>query len=317
MEPFKMPDDFPKNEAEFDEHFSTEEACADYLIQLRWPQGFRCNECGHPDYWRSSKGLFICCRCEHHHSVTSGTIMHGTRKPLRLWFKAMWWFTTRKSGVNAINLKDLLGFGSYHTAWKWIHKLRSCTVRAGRERLSGEVEVDEVYLGGRVSGKRGRGAGHKTAICIAVEKDERRLGRVRIQVLENCGADQLLGFVTTNVAPGSILRTDGWSGYSPICEEQYDHRHSPQACKPKADSVLEGVHMIASLVKRLIISTFQGRFEPRYLQRYLDEYVFRFNRRRTRYVGKRFFRIAQQVANSIQRPRCQIVWEAAHPAIDN
>lgn len=89
MKDFIFTDDFPKNQAEFDERFNTEQNCYDYLLRLRWPQGFVCRHCRHNRYWRSATGLFICTRCEHQHSLTAGTIMHGTRKPLVLWFKAM------------------------------------------------------------------------------------------------------------------------------------------------------------------------------------------------------------------------------------
>jgi len=94
---------------------------------------------------------------------------------LTYWFKAMWWFTTRKSGVNAVNLKDLPGFGSYQTACLWLHKLRCCTIRQGRERLSGTVEVDEFVIGGQKPGKRGRGANGKTIVVAAVEKRGKNL----------------------------------------------------------------------------------------------------------------------------------------------
>jgi hypothetical protein len=85
-------------------------------------------------------------KCEHHHSLIAGTIMDSSKKPITYWFKAMWWFTTRKSGINAVNLKELLGFGSYGTAWCWLQKLRRCTIRQDREKLSGRVEVDEFSL---------------------------------------------------------------------------------------------------------------------------------------------------------------------------
>src|SRR3990172_1082154 len=111
MDQFTMTEDFPTNQAAFDARFNKEEACRAYLFMLRWPDGFICTRCGDKRHWKSRRGLYICYRCEHQHSVTAGTIMDGTRKPLVAWFKAMWWFTTRKSGVNAINLQDLLGLG--------------------------------------------------------------------------------------------------------------------------------------------------------------------------------------------------------------
>ena len=298
MKNFTIHEDFPKSEIEFDQRFSHIDACYDYLAQNRWPNGFICEKCGHDAYWISAKYIYICTKCEHQYSLTAGTIMHGTKKPITYWFKAMWWFTTRKSGVNAINLKDLLGLGSYQTAWLWLHKLRDCTIRRGRERLSGTVEVDEFVIGGQQSGKRGRGANGKTIVVAAVEKEGKKLGRIRLQVVPDYSGDILEQSVITNVRPGSTVMTDGWKGYNFLDESSYIHNQVVASQTPKKESVLPGVHLIASLVKRLIISTFQGRFEPKHLQSYLDEYVFRFNRRKSRNVGKKFMRIAQQVTAS-------------------
>ena len=130
----------------------------------------------------------------------------------------MWWFTTRRSGVNAINLQELLGLGSYGTAWSWLQKLRSCTFRKDREKLSGRVEVDEFYIGGRTSGKRGRGAASKTAVIAAVERDEKkkRIGRIRLKVIPDCSSMSLNTFIEENVEPGSTIVTDAWRSYQSI-----------------------------------------------------------------------------------------------------
>lgn len=298
MNEFIIAEDFPKNQTEFDRRFCDESACIDYLYQLRWPDGFVCSRCSHTEYWKSGRGLFICKACEHNQSVTAGTIFHSTKKPLTSWFKALWWFATRKSGVNAINLQDLLGLGSYTTAWKWLQKLRSCTIRTSREKLSGSIEADEFYLGGEHSGKRGRGAEHKCTVAIAVERKGHKLGRLRMQVIQRCSSNELVPFATANIASGSTVMTDGWKGYAGLEENGFIHKKVLKSKTNDKDSVLPGVHLVISLVKRLILGTFQGRFEGKYLQRYLDEYVFRFNRRTTKSVGKRFWRIIQQAIAS-------------------
>ena len=243
--------------------------------------------------------------------------MHGTRKSLILWFKAMWWFTTRKSGVNAINLQDLLGLGSYNTAWLWLQKLRNCTVRQDRDKLAGSVEVDEFYLGGPKSGKRGRGAEHKCAVAIAVERKKPKLGRLRLQVIEDCSAGELVPFVQANVNFGSNITTDGWLGYNPLPVGDYKHQKVFKNKAKDNESVLPGAHLVISLVKRLILGTFQGRFEKKYLQRYLDEYVFRFNRRTTKSVGKRFYRIVQQSMVTPTMTRQQVLAGCICPALAN
>lgn len=298
MKEFVITDDFPKNEIEFDQRFSDELDCYDYLFCTKWPGGFICKKCGNQSHWLSSRALYICDKCEHQHSLTAGTIMHGTKKDLLRWFKAMWWFTTRKSGVNAINLKELLGLGSYGTAWTWLQKLRSCTIRNAREQLSGMVEVDEFYLGGRKSGKRGRGAEGKFPIVAAVEKNGCKLGRIRLQILDNCSSDELTPFVNQNVTKNSHVFTDGWSGYNALKAEGHDHIKVKEADAEDPSNLLPGVHMVASLVKRWIAGTFQGRFDKKHLQRSLDEFVFRFNRRTSKNIGKKFMRIVQQAATT-------------------
>ena len=224
--------------------------------------------------------------------------MHGTKKPLTLWFKAMWWFTTRIASVNAVNLKELLGLGSYQTAWAWLHKLRRCTIRKGREPLSGDVEVDEFFVGGQQPGRRGRGANGKTIVLAAVEKQGQRFGRIRLKVVPDCSG---------NVVPGSRVITDGWKGYSFLTQDNYTHNKVIASKTDDKNSVLPGVHRIASLVKRLILGTFQGRFGPEHLQSYMDEYVFRFNRRTSRSIGKKFMRIVHQVTSSTKVIYKQII----------
>jgi len=295
---FTIMEDFPKNEIEFDQRFLNESACFDYLYKMKWPNGFSCTQCGHRAYWVSSKNIYICTRCEHQHSLTAGTIMDSSKKPIIYWFKAMWWFTSRRSGVNAINLQELLGFGSYNTAWYWLQKLRRCTIRKDREKLSGTVEVDEFFIGGQKPGKRGRGANGKTAVAAAVEKKGQKIGRIRLKVIPDCSANSLLPVIDNNIEAGSDVFTDGWKGYEPFDENTYRHHKVFQNKADNKDSVLPGVHLVASLVKRVILGTHQGRFDPKYLQNYLDEYVFRFNRRTSNFVGKKFMRIVQQAIGS-------------------
>jgi hypothetical protein len=115
--------------------------------------------------------MIHCSKCGHQASITSGTIFHGTRKPLLLWFHIMWWVVAQKTGASASNLMDFMGFGSYETAWLWLQKLRRAMVRQGRDKLSGIVEIDETFIGGVEigSGTQGRGAETKTLVIVATE----------------------------------------------------------------------------------------------------------------------------------------------------
>lgn len=310
MKEFTITEDFPKSEIEFDRRFSNPSACYDYLFSLKWPDGFVCKKCGTQTYWLSSKRLYICTQCQHQHSLTAGTIMDSSKKPITFWFKAMWWFTTRRSGVNAVNLKELLGLGSYNTAWSWMQKLRRCTIRKDREKLSGRVEVDEFVIGGEKSGKRGRGAEGKTIVAAAVERcnEKKQIGRIRLQVILDYSGFSLETFINENIQAGSTIATDSWSSYSSIIKE-HCHVKVNQAKTDWKQDDLYGVHLVTSLVKRLIRGTYQGRFEPKYLQNYLDEYVFRFNRRKSKSIGKKFMRIVQQVVKSSKIKCSQIKWD--------
>jgi len=301
-------DDFPGSELEFERRFSNQRACQRYLAKMKWPEGFICRKCSHHQYWESARKLYICTRCETPHSLTAGTVMHATKKPLVYWFKDMWWFTTRKSGVNTANLKELLGLGSYQTAWTWLHKLRGRTIRHGRERLYGCAEVDEFFIGVQQPGKRGRGANGKTIVVAAVEKKGRnKIGRIRLQVVPDCTGDTLEQFVMTDIEPASQVVTDGWKGYNCLDPESYEHQQVIARQESDKASVLPEVHLVASLVKWIMLGTFQGRFGPEHLQSYMDEYVFRFNRRKSRNIGKKFMRIVQQVVTSTQTTFRKIV----------
>ena len=109
-----------------------------------------------------------------------------------------------------------------------------------------------------------------------------------MHVALDCSAYSLETFVLDNVEPGSLVATDSWQGYSFISDDKYGHEKT-NLKRTQENENLYGVHLVTSLVKRLIQGTFQGRFEPRYLQNYLDEYVFRFNRRKSKSIGKLFF----------------------------
>ena len=118
-------EDYPGSLAEFEERFSTEAACLEYLARLRWPDGFVCPQCGANVAWRTSRGLWCCQHCSVQTSVTAGTIFHRTRKPLRLWFRTMWHITTQKYGSNALGLRRVVEPGCYETSWAGVHFLQT------------------------------------------------------------------------------------------------------------------------------------------------------------------------------------------------
>ena len=285
--------EYPETVLEFRERFATEEACKAYLEALRWPNGFVCPQCGGSRAWAMQRALYWCRDCDYQGSVTAGTLFQDTHKPLRLWFEAMWYVTNQKSGVSALGLQRVLGLGSYHTAWSWLHKLRRAMVRPGRDRLTGVVEVDEVFIGGERPGKRGRGAAGKALVIIAAQEDGKRIGRVRLCRVADAAGESLEPAVWEMVEPGSTVRTDGWGGYNGLTELGYQHR-VVQKDAHLGDNLLPMVNLVASLLKRWLLGTHQGGVQHSHLDYYLDEYTFRFNRRTSKSRGLLFYRLISQ-----------------------
>lgn len=285
--------EYPKTVLEFRERFATEEACRSYLEALRWPDGFICPHCEGKQAWVMQRGLYWCRDCGYQSSVTAGTLFQDTHKPLRLWFEAMWYVTNQKSGVSALGLQRVLGLGSYRTAWSWLHKLRRAMVRAGRDRLTGVVEVDELFIGGERSGKRGRGAEGKVLVILAAQQDGKRIGRIRLQRVADAAGASLEPAVWEMVEPGSTVRTDGWGGYNGLTELGYQHQ-VVQKDANLGDNLLPMVNLVASLLKRWLLGTHQGGVQHSHLDYYLDEYTFRFNRRASNSRGLLFYRLISQ-----------------------
>ena len=287
-------EDYPRTLGELEARFSTEDACLKYLCKLRWPEGFRCPRCGHAKGWPVGNSLIECGACGYQVSITSGTIFHRTRKPLTLWFRAIWWVTSPKTGASALGLQKILGLGSYKTAWTWLHRLRRAMVRPGRERLSGTVEVDETYWGASETNVRGRKTQKKSLIAVAVEEKGRRLGRIRMRSIPDASARSLEGFVLEAIEPSSTVRTDGWEGYSRLDRRGYRHEVKViSRSQQKASELLPYVHRVVALLKNWLRGTHQGAISSEHLDHYLDEFTFRFNRRTSRYRGKLFYRLLQ------------------------
>lgn len=286
--------EYPRHLLDFEAGFGTEERCRAYLARLRWPEGFRCPRCRHVSAWhQTARPELVCAACHAFVSVTAGTIFHRSHVPLRVWFKAIWWVSGQKTGVSAMGLQQGLELGSYRTAWLLLQKLRRAMVRPDRDPLTGAVEVDDAFIGGVEPGVKGRETLKKAKIAVAVEiPRRRRLGRVRLQHVQDFSAASLVPFIQASVAPKARVITDGWLGYASLRAEGY--RHTRRVAPPGTPNrLLPHVHLILSLLKRWLLGTHQGRVEVQHLQRYLDEFAFRFNRRKSLHRGKLFYRLLQ------------------------
>lgn len=181
-----------------------------------------------------------------------------------------------------------------------LQRFRVVMVRAEREQLSGDVEVDETLVGGvEHGGKRGRGT-NKRIVAIAVEvKQPKGVGRVRMRYIPEASDSNLGSFVGDMVVPGSRVLTDGWQGYNRLSKHGYKHQRIVLSSSgDPAHVAMPGVHRIASLLKRWILGTHQGSVSDAHLQSYLEEFTFRFNRRTSTSRGLVFLRLLEQIVTT-------------------
>jgi hypothetical protein len=285
-----MPD-FPRSVLEFQRQFPDEAACAAWLAAARWPDSFRCPVCGHDHAWEldTKAWTYECAKCRRQTSITAGTVMHGSKLPLTVWFWAAYLMATHSNGISARQMWRQLGLGSYKSAWLLCAKLRRAMVNPARALLSGVVEIDETQISYRtkddpVAGGGGRSPEGKMQVIVAVEVTENNApGRLRLGEIPDASSASLHPFIKANVAEGATLKTDGWSGYPGVP----GYKHEPHVVgKMAAHVVLPWVHRVISNLKTWALGVYHG-LRRQHLQSYLDEFVFRFNRRKTPHAAFR------------------------------
>lgn len=295
--------DFPRTLPDFQAHFADEARCLDYLRRQKWPDGFRCPRCSHGrSYTISTRRLEECASCGHQTSLTAGTMFHGTRKGLRLWFLAIFEFVSRKHGCNAMDLQRLLGV-SRKVAWAWLHKIRDAMVNPDHAPLMGTVEVDETYVGAPQRGVFGRDRGSKKHLVVgAVEERGQGSGRARLRPCPTASAEDLQTWVADTISEDATIHTDGLSSYEGL---GHVYRHEVTVIGQnarKASQKFPRIHRLFSLFQRLILSTYMGSVSGKYLPAYCNEYAFRFNRRRS---GSRTL-LLQRVLENAVRSRARV-----------
>ena len=282
-----MPD-YPRSLVDFQRRFPDDAACANYLFALRWPDGFRCPACGHDRAWalKTKPWTYECRACRHQASLKAGTLLHGSKLALTIWFWAAYLMATHSNGISALQVQKQLGLGSYKSAWLLCAKLRRAMVDPERNPLSGLVEIDETTIKFRTrndpaAGGGGRSHDGKLLLAGAVELVGQGPGRLRLAPIEDFSAASLHGFMAATIAPESTAKTDGWPAYPGAPGLQ----HEPHVIGPMAAHVvLPWIHRVFSNLKTWALGVYHG-LRPQHLQAYLDEFVFRFNRRRSRHAA--------------------------------
>ena len=262
--------------------FNSDDKCRAYLEELRWPAGVLCPRCKGKTISRiHDRDQYDCDSCRYQFSVTSGTIMHDTHLPLWKWFLAVYMMVESKKSVSASQLKRSLNI-NYRTAWYLCHRIRHalCTPRA---LLSGVVEIDETFVGGKRRGVGGGGAiRHKAMLVGAKERD----GRTAIKRVASGDKKTLREFIKENVADDAeFIYTDENRAYGNLSDHDTTHErvnHSEREWV-RGDVHTNGVEGVWSLFKRAIIGSYH-RISVKHLDKYIDEFEFRFNNRNNPFI---------------------------------
>jgi len=279
---------------EVQEQFYSEEACREYLFELRWPNGFICPRCGCREYYQiSTRNKYQCKNCRYQTSVTAGTVMDRSHLDLRIWIWAIYLVARDKRGYSVKQLSVELNL-PYNTAWFLLHRIRKAMAqRDDNYVLSGIVELDDTYFGkAKKGGKRGRGTA-KTKVLVALSKDEDDNPQfVKMQVVPNLKGKTIGKFAKCSITEGAVVQSDAYRSYRMPLAEKYLHDY--RVFDADAD-MLHWLHIIIGNTKAFVLETFHGLGE-KHLQSYLDEFCYRFNRRFVH--GEIFSRLACAVMAS-------------------
>lgn len=281
MTPKKLP--FPEGIVAFTQMFSDEESCENYLYALRWPTGFRCPKCNSVKSYEYDGKRVI--QCDRHHltSLTAGTAMHKSKQDLLTWFWAAYFMSTHTPGISAKQFQKHLQIPRYETAFQLLHKTRSALVAPDRDKISGDIEIDEAFIS--------HGDNEKSTILAAVEvviypglyKGQpatlERAGRCRLRNVPDKGHNSILPFVTENIEKGSDLYTDGSITYDALNRMGYTVHPWVQGKGKNAVYTNKHLHRLISNLKNWLQGTHHGAVSNKHLQAYLNEFVFRHNRR--------------------------------------
>ena len=270
---------------EWQDQFSTDEACRKYLFDQRWPNGFVCPKCQGTKKWNVQRSgrtapVYECAACGHQASVTAGTIFHRTKVALRIWFWAIFEMATDKGGKSALTLSRDFGL-PYVTVWLMHHKIQQAMAdRNSRYKLAGLLELDDAYFGGvsHGPGKRGRGTKQDPVVVGVSLTEQGHPLYTFLEAVPNLLEESVKEVVRRRVEDRGVWRTDGAAVYASAAEEHQAEHKVTLSTDPKAEVVFHWINIVISNAKTFIDGTYHGRGRAR-RQLYLEEFTYRFNRR--------------------------------------
>jgi transposase-like protein len=296
---------YPGSQQEFERWFASEQRARAYVEAVRFRNSKACPFCEVIELAAAGRGRWWCSACRRHVTLTAGTVMQGTRVPLRTWLAACWHMTQSKPGISATSISAMYGV-PYNSAWTLLQKIRSGMDQSGRDKLSGDIEIDECWVGGVDPGVPGKSSAKKSVVLVAVEvlNGGVKMGRIRMERVLAPSAIEIMPFLERHIEPGSVLYSDGNDAYVVAI-----NRLAAKGLHYKLDqtiifgnpaptsSLLLHVHRVISLMKRWLLGTFQGAVRGQHLDAYLDEFVFKFNRRSSRSRGLLFYRLVCELTD--------------------
>lgn len=285
---------------DFQRRFPTEETCWEYLVKMRWSDGFVCPKCeSKKASFNQTRKVYECYACGRQTSVSAGTAFHKSRVPLLKWYWAIFLMATSKKGVSMLYLQRQLGMKSYRSAWLMGQKIREAMIqRDDLYRMKGTVEADEIHVGGKQSlAERAAFGPNKTPFLIAVQEWKSGTPRfVSFQELESIYEEHVLPAIEKKIKHGSTIKADGAGAYTKAADLGYTVEQVVALKNPEmAHEHLKWVNMLTSNLKRFLLSTYHG-VHPKYRKAYLAEFAYRFNRRQWPYES--FDRLLYACVNS-------------------
>jgi transposase len=261
---------------DFNRDFPNDDTCLEWLKNYLYPDGIFCKHCSEvtKHHRVSNRPCYACDNCGNHVYPMVGTIFEKSTTPLKLWFYAIYLISSTRCGISAKQLQRELGV-TYKTAWRMFHQIR-LLLDEKPNPMSGEVELDETYIGGKRQGKRGRGAEGKTPVFGIARKE----GKVLAVSTPNLKSSTVFPIVKEHVLPESMIYTDEYSIYDGLRKQGYSHKRVHHASKvwTIGNAHTNTIEGFWSLLKRSINGVYHSVSE-KYLQGYINEYSFRYNHR--------------------------------------
>jgi transposase-like protein len=269
------------SDADFDRLYGTEDQCREALFAWRWPKGFTCPICGGNKHSViTTRATYQCSTCRSQISLISGTIFHSTKLPLKTWFRAIFHITQTKGGISSLELARRLGV-TQNTAWKISHKLMQVMYeREAEKRLTGRVEMDDAYIGGKRKGKRGRGSAGKVAFVAAVETtDDGKPHRMKLHPVPAFTSTAICSAARSLLSGECRVVTDGLACFTAVARQGIVHQPlRTTGDKMLQDSTFKWVNTVLGNVKCALIGTYRA-ISSKHVPRYLSSFAYRFNRR--------------------------------------